>query len=78
MDPLEIPADDFLWELRIAPKWNSWQDYRVGSIGLYVYYTFTEHVFYVDIQKMLQSEAVEFYNQLKETIQVPQILACKV
>jgi hypothetical protein len=62
MEPLELTPDEFLNELRAAPCWDTWQDYKNGTIGLQVYYGFGKSAYIVDMTKM--DDAGKFYMDL--------------
>lgn len=79
IDPLELSAEDFLNEIRIAPKWNIFQYYQGGYFDLFVFYPFGTHIFRSPpMNTLFEPLRKHFYRELMDTIAVPSIREAKV
>jgi hypothetical protein len=79
MEPVELSGEDFLDEIRIAPKYNVWQEYDQGLIGLTVYYSFGQYWYVSPSMKGLGSlSAAGWYKELTAILGEPTIKKCRV
>jgi len=80
VDPaISLSREDFLDEIRIAPKWNIFQYYQGGYFELLVFYGFGTWIYRSpSIQGMIDSEKKYFYKTLSEIVSTPSILEAKI
>jgi hypothetical protein len=78
-EPVELSGEDFLDEIRIAPKYNVWQEYDQGLIGLTVYYSFAQY-WYVSpsMKEMGYLSSAGWYKELTAILGEPTIKKCRV
>ena len=77
-EPIELSGNDFLQEIRIAPKWNIFQYYQQGHFELIVFYSFGTWIY--RSPSMINMGTIErgnFYGELRDTIRQPTIAEAK-
>ena len=75
----DLGAQDFLYELMMAPKWDIFQYYQDGYWQLWVFYPFASYAFNSpSIQDMSISESKDFCALLQELVKIPSIAEAKV
>ena len=74
-----LSREDFLDEIRIAPKWNIFQYYQSGYFELLVFYSFGTWIYQSPaISEMAESESKYFYRTLTEIVNTPSIAEAKI
>lgn len=78
-EPRSLSVDDFIGELRIAPRWDIFQYYQEGWFELVVYYNFgVWNYASPSIRSMTTVEAKQFYQELTKITKEPTIVAAKI
>lgn len=79
METADLSREDFLDEIRIAPKWNIFQYYQGGYFELLVFYSFGTWIYRSpSIVSMCDSERKYFYKTLSEIVNTPSIMEAKI
>lgn len=79
MEAVELSREDFLDEIRIAPKWNIFQYYSGGFFELLVFYGFGTWIYRSPkIVDMQISEREYFFRTLGEITCTPSIAEVRI
>jgi hypothetical protein len=79
VDPVNLSREDFLDEIRIAPKWDIVKYYKAGYYDLIVFYGFTLGFYRSpSIFEMEETERKYFYQELHVIVNTPWIKEAKV
>ncbi len=79
MDVVQLGREDFLDEIRVAPKWNLYHFKYYGFFELVVFYHAKMYIYHSPyITDMTESESKYFYRTLEELMNTPSIMEAKV
>jgi hypothetical protein len=76
---VELSVEEFLSEIRIAPKWKLFQYYQSGFFELLVFYSFETWIYRSPaVVRMTDAERKHFYKTLSEIMIMPFIAEARV